>query len=321
MSISRVLLMTLGLLAGQTAWGQGYPNRPVTLVVPFSANGPTDLIGRTVGAAMSKNLKQSVVVENVGGAGGTVGSAQVAQAEPDGYTLLLHHIGMATSPTLYPNLPFDPLKDFEYIGEVTDVPMVLVARPDFPAKDLKGLIAHAKAHRGKVTYGHAGIGSASHLCGLLMMSAMNVELKHVPYKGTGPAMDDILASKIDILCDQTTSATAQIRGGKVRTLGIATAKRLSTLPDVPTFEEGGVKGFQIAVWHAIYAPKDTPSDVVKRLTLSLQAALQDSSVKARLSDLGTDPGSLSKVSPEFVRQHLSSEIKRWEPVVKKAAVE
>lgn len=321
MSMSHVLFIALGLLAGQAAWGQGYPSRPVTLVVPFSANGPTDLIARTVGAAMSKNLKQPVVVENVGGGGGTVGSAQVAQAEPDGYTLLLHHIGMATAPTLYPNLPFDPLKDFEYIGEVTDVPMILVTRPDFPARDMKSFIAHAKANRGKVSFGHAGVGSASYLCGLLLMSAVNIELRQVPYKGAGPAMDDILGSKIDILCDQPTSATPQIRAGKVRTLGIATAKRLSTLPDVPTFEEGGVKDFRIAVWHAIYAPKDTPPDIVKRLTLSLQAALQDSSVKARLSDLGTEPGSLSKVTPEFVRQHLGAEIKRWEPVVKKAAVE
>jgi putative tricarboxylic transport membrane protein len=319
MSISRVWALLLGLIVSLAASAQAYPDRPVTLVIPFSANGPTDLIGRTIGAAMSKNLKQPVVVENVGGAGGTVGSAQVAQSEPDGYTILLHHIGMATSPSLYPNLPFDPLKDFEYIGEVTDVPMILVARPDFPAKDLKGFVAYAKANRGKVTAGHAGIGSASHLCDLLMMSAMGIDLKQIAYKGTGPAMDDILASKIDILCDQTTSATAQVRAGKVRTLGIATAKRLSTLPDVPTFLEGGVKNLQIAVWHSLYVPKETPPATVKRLTEALHAALQDSSVKARMTDLGTDPVGLDKATPQFVRQHLSAEIKRWEPIVRKAA--
>jgi tripartite-type tricarboxylate transporter receptor subunit TctC len=321
MSISRVLLSMLCLLVAQSASAETYPSRPITLIVPFSANGPTDLIARTIGTAMSKNLKQAIIVENVGGAGGTVASAQVAQAEPDGYTMLLHHVGMATAPTVYPNLSFDPLKDFEYIGEVTDVPMVLLARPDFPYKDLKSFVAYAKANRGKVTLGHAGTASASHLCSLLLMSALGIELKVVTYKGTGPAMDDVLASKIDVLCDQTTSATAQIRAGKVRTLGIATAKRLPTLPDVPTFAEAGVKNLNIAVFHVIYVPKETPAPVVKRLNEALKAALQDSSVKARLADLGTEIVPMSKVSPEYVRQHLGAEIRRWEPVVKKSAVE
>jgi len=302
-----------------SAWADTYPSRTITLVVPFAANGPTDTISRSVGGAMSKHLRQPLVIENVGGAGGTVGAAQVAQADPDGYTMLMYHIGMATAPALYPKLPFDPLRDFEFIGEVTDVPMTLVARPDFPAQTFKETVAYVKANRSKVNLAHAGSGSASHLCGLLLMAAIEVDLKTVAYKGTGPAMDDLLAGKVDLMCDQTTNTTIQIRAGKVKPLGITTARRIVSLPGIPTLQEGGLKDFQVAVWHALFVPKGTPPAVVKRLTEALHAALQDSGVKARFNDLGTDPVPLEKATPQYVRQHLSAEIKRWEPIIKRSS--
>jgi tripartite-type tricarboxylate transporter receptor subunit TctC len=307
-----------GLVAAAPAWAQAFPARPITLVVPYAANGPTDTISRSVGAAMSKHLKQPVIVENVGGAGGTVGAAQVAQADADGYTLLIHHIGMATAPALYNNLPFNPLRDFEFVGEVTDVPMTLVARPDFPAKNFQEALAYVKAHRGKVRVAHAGPGSASHLCGMLLMSAIEVDLTTVAYKGTGPAMDDLLASKVDLLCDQTTNTTAQIRAGKVKPLGITTPRRVASLPEIATLQEGGLKDFQVAVWHALYVPRSTPPAVVKRLTEALHAALQDPGVKARFNDLGTDPVSLKQATPGYVRQHLAAEIKRWDPIIRRS---
>ncbi|HWI09878.1 MAG TPA: tripartite tricarboxylate transporter substrate-binding protein [Burkholderiaceae bacterium] len=318
MSVIRNSFVAGLVLCCANAWADTYPSRTITLVVPFSANGPTDTIAHSVGGAMSKHLKQAVVIENVGGAGGTVGAAQVAQADPDGYTMLIYHVGMATAPALYPTLPFDPLRDFEFIGEVTDVPMTLVARNDFPAHTFKDAVAYVKANRDKVKLAHAGSGSASHLCGLLLMAAIEVDLKTVAYKGTGPAMDDLLAGKVDLMCDQTTNTTTQIRAGKVKALGITTTRRIASLPGVATLQEGGLKDFQVAVWHALYVPKGTPPAAVKRLTEALQAALQDSGVKARFNDLGTDPVALEKATPQYVRQHLSTEIKRWEPIIKRS---
>jgi tripartite-type tricarboxylate transporter receptor subunit TctC len=322
MSLVRAFLTScLWACALAPAWADTpYPTRPITLVVPFSANGPTDVISRSVGGAMGKHLKQPLVLENVGGAGGTVGAAQVAQAEPDGYTLLIYHIGMSTAPSLYPRLSFDPLRDFEFIGELTDVPMTLVARPDFPATTFKELLAYLKTNR-NVTLGHAGPGSASQLCGMLLMSAIGVNLKTVTFKGTGPAMNSLLAGKVDLLCDQTTGTTSPIRAGKIRALGITTAQRVASLPDIPTLQESGLKDFHVAVWHALYAPKGTPPAVLTRLTEALQIALQDSSVKARFNDLGTQPVPLEKATPQYVRQHLSAEIKRWEPIIKRAGVQ
>ena len=320
MSVLRLTsLLLLGLWGCIPAWAQTYPARPITLIVPFSANGPSDTIARSIGGAMSKHLKQPVVIENVGGAGGTVGAAQVAQAEPDGYTMLIYHVGMATAPALYPNLPFDPLRDFEFIGEVTDVPMTLIARADFPAHNFKDAVLHLKANRGKVSLAHAGLGSASHLCGLLLMSAIEVDLKTTAYKGTGPAMDDLLAGKVDLMCDQTTNTTAQIRAGKVKPLGITTAFRIASLAAIPTLQASGLKDFEVAVWHALYVPRGTPPAVVKRLNEALHVALQDSGVKARFNDLGTDPVPLAKATSQYVRQHLTAEIKRWEPIIKRSS--
>jgi tripartite-type tricarboxylate transporter receptor subunit TctC len=314
----RSLLLLAGLLPAALVWGQTYPDRPITLVVPFAANGPSDTISRTVGAVMGRHLKQPLVIENVGGAGGTVGAAQVAQAEPDGYTVLMYHIGMATAPALYRQLSFDPLRDFEFVGEVTDVPMTLVARPDFPARDLKETLVYLKAHKTDARLAHAGPGSASHLCGLLFMSAVATDIKTVAYKGTGPAMNDLLAGKVDLMCDQTTNTTSQIRAGKIKPLGITTARRVASLPDIPTLQESGLKQFQLAVWHALYVPRGTPRPVVDKLVEALHAALQDSGVKARFNDLGTDPVPLDKATPKYVREHLSAELLRWAPIIRSA---
>ena len=309
----------LALAAGAAA-AQSYPTRPVTIVVPFSAGGPTDTVTRLIADVMGKDLGQQVVVENVGGAGGTLGAARVAKADPDGYTLLLHHIGMATSATLYRKLPYDTLNGFEYIGLVTEVPMTLVGRANFEPKDLKALVEHVKANKDKVTYANAGIGAASHLCGMLFMSAVETQVTTVPYKGTGPAMTDLLGGQVDFMCDQTTNTTNQIKAGKIKAYATTTAKRLTALPDVPTGAEGGLKGFEFGIWHGVYAPKGTPKDVIERLTTSLQKALKDPNVTARFAELGTEPVAADQATGPALEAKLKSEIERWAPVIKAAGV-
>jgi tripartite-type tricarboxylate transporter receptor subunit TctC len=307
----------IALTAG-AACAQSFPTRPITVVVPFAAGGPTDTVTRLVSEVMSKDLGQQVVVENVGGAGGTLGAARVAKAAADGYTLLLHHIGMATSATLYRKLPYDTLNSFEYIGLVTDVPMTIVGSPNFEPKDLKGLIEHVKANKDKVTYANAGIGAASHLCGMLFQSALGTQVTTVPYKGTGPAMTDLLGSQVDFMCDQTTNTTNQIKGGKIKAYATTTTKRLGALPDVPTAEEAGLAGFQVGIWHGLYAPKGTPKDVTDRLVTALNKALSDDNVKARFAELGTEPSIASDATPAALKAKLESEITRWAPVIKAA---
>jgi tripartite-type tricarboxylate transporter receptor subunit TctC len=291
-----VAAATLALSLAANA--QTYPDRTITMVVPFAAGGPTDTVTRLVAEAMSKDLGQQIVVENVGGAGGTLGAGRVAAAEADGYTLLLHHIGMATSATLYRKLAYDTLNSFEYVGLVTDVPMTILARKDLEPTDLKGLIEYAKANKDTVTVANAGIGAASHLCGMMFMSAIQTPLVTVPYKGTGPAMTDLLGGQVDIMCDQTTNTTKQIQGGTVKAYAVTSGKRLDVLPDVPTAEEGGLPGFQVGIWHGIYAPKGTPAEVTDRLSKSLQLALKDPNVVARFAELGTVPaGNRSSTPP------------------------
>jgi tripartite-type tricarboxylate transporter receptor subunit TctC len=319
--VHRAAMLACALMLGAgAASAQSFPTRPITIVVPFSAGGPTDTVTRLIAEVMSKDLGQQVVVENVGGAGGTLGAARVAKAAPDGYTLLLHHIGMATSATLYRKLPFEAVKDFEYIGLVTDVPMTIVGRGNLEAKDLKGLIDYIKANKDKVTYANAGIGAASHLCGMLFMSAIETQVTTVPYKGTGPAMTDLLGGQVDFMCDQTTNTTNQIKGGKIKAYATTTAKRLAALPDVPTATEGGLKDFQVGIWHGIYAPKGTPKEVSDRLVSSLQKALQDDNVKARFAELGTEPATQDEATPAALKTKLETEIARWAPVIKAAGV-
>jgi tripartite-type tricarboxylate transporter receptor subunit TctC len=306
----------LALASGAQA--QTYPDRPITMVVPFAAGGPTDTVTRLVAEAMSKDLGQQIVVENVGGAGGTLGAARVAKADPDGYTLLLHHIGMATSATLYRKLPYDTLQAFDYVGLVTDVPMTIVARKDFEPADIKSLLDYVKANKDKVTLANAGIGAASHLCGMMFMSAIQTPLVTVPYKGTGPAMTDLLGGQVDMMCDQTTNTTKQIKAGIIKAYAVTSAKRLDVLPDLPTAEEAGLAGFQVGIWHGIYAPKGTPAEITERLSKSLQLALKDANVAARFAELGTAPSTDAEATPAALKTKLESEIARWKPVIEAA---
>jgi len=318
MNLKLILRVAVLALLASGAQAQNYPTKPIMMVVPFSAGGPTDTLGRTIAQAMTTVLKQTVIIENVAGAGGNIGIDRVAKARPDGYTVLLHHIGMATSPALYRKLPYNPLTDFEYIGLVADVPMTLIAKEKFPAKDFKELLAYVKANKDKVTLANAGLGAASHLCGLLFMSAIETDLTTVPYKGTGPAMNDILGGQVDLLCDQTTNTTGQIKNGKVKVYAVTSKARVPSLKDVPTLQELGLKGFEVAVWHAVYAPKGTPKPALDALVAALQAALQDANVKLRLADLGTEPVAQERATPQALQAHLKAEIDKWGPVIKKA---
>ncbi|CAG0978041.1 partial hypothetical protein, partial [Anaerolineae bacterium] len=308
-----VLVSTVGL-------AQEYPARTISVIVPFAAGGPTDTVTRLVAQSMARSLKQTVIVENVGGAGGTLGAARVAKAAADGYTLLLHHIGQATAPALYRKLPYDVLTDFEPIGLVTEVPMTLVTRKDFPARDFQELLSHVRRNAQKVSYGNAGLGSASHLCGMLFMSAIQTDLVTVPYKGTGPAMNDLLGGQIDLMCDQTTNTTGPIRSGKIKVYGVTTHSRVPSLPEVRTLSESGLPGFEVSVWHALYAPKGTPRPVIDRLVTALREALRDPLVKSRFAELGTEPVAEAKVSPDTLRTFLKSEVDRWGPIIRKAGV-
>jgi len=305
-------------LLATSALAQTYPERTITMVVPFSAGGPTDTVTRLVAESMSKDLGQQIVVENVGGAGGTLGAGRVASADADGYTLLLHHIGMATSATLYRKLAYDTLNAFEYVGLVTDVPMAIVARKDLEPTDLKGLIEYMKANKDTVTVANAGIGAASHLCGMMLMSALQTQFVTVPYKGTGPAMTDLLGGQVDVMCDQTTNTTKQIQGGTIKAYAVTSPARLGNLPDIPTAEEAGLPGFQVGIWHGIYAPKGTPAEVTERLSKSLQLALKDPNVVARFAELGTVPSTEAEATPAALKAKLEGEIARWKPVIEAA---
>lgn len=309
------LMLPLG-----AAQADEYPSKVITMVVPFSAGGPTDTVTRLVAQAMGNHLKQTVIVENVGGAGGTLGAAKVANAAPDGYTLLLHHIGMSTAPALYRKLPFDALTSFEMVGLVTDVPMTMVARKDFPPKDFKELISYVKANKDKVSYANAGLGAASHLCGTLFMSAIDTDLTTIPYKGTGPAMNDLLGGQVDFMCDQTTNTTGQIKAEKIKVYCVTSKTKVPSLPNVPTCNEAGLANFQVGVWHGIYAPKGTPKPVVDKLIAALQVALKDETVKTRFAELGTEPVSQNDVTPDALRKQLKAETDKWGPILKKAGV-
>ncbi|MER9522847.1 tripartite tricarboxylate transporter substrate-binding protein [Mesorhizobium sp. M0292] len=300
------------------ASAQTYPERTITVVVPFAAGGPTDTVTRLVAEAMSKDLGQQIIVENVGGAGGTLGAGRVANADPDGYTLLLHHIGMATSATLYRKLAYDTLNAFEYVGLVTEVPMAIVARKDLEPADLKGLVEYAKTNKDTITVANAGIGAASHLCGMLFMSAIGTPLVTVPYKGTGPAMTDLLGGQVDIMCDQTTNTTKQIQGGTIKAYAVTTPERLDVLKDVPTTIEAGLPAVQVGIWHGLYAPKGTPAEITGRLSKSLQVALKDPNVIARFAELGTKPSSEADATPAALKAKLEGEIMRWKPIIEAA---
>jgi tripartite-type tricarboxylate transporter receptor subunit TctC len=314
------MIIALSLLVTGSVGAQQYPTKVITMVVPFAAGGPTDTVARLIGAPMSKSLGQQVIVENVGGAGGTIAAGRVASASPDGYTILIHHIGMSTAPALYRKLRYKPTEDFAPIGLINEVPMTIVARSNFPANNLKEVIDYVKKNKDKVTYANAGLGAASHLCGMLFMTAIQTDLTTVPYKGTAPAMNDLLGGQVDFMCDQTTNTTSQIKAKKIKVYAVTTKERVASLKEVPTAQEAGLPNFEVSVWHALYAPKGTPKPVVDRLTQALQVALKDKNVIDRFGDLGTSPIEQKRATPEALAAHLKAELEKWGPIIKKAGV-
>ena len=319
MPLPRLFAALLALVASSVD-AQQYPTKPLTMLVPYAAGGPTDTVARVVAQSMSKPLGQTVIVENKPSAGGILAPEQVKNSKPDGYTILIHHIGMATTPALYRQLRFNPLTDFEYIGLINDVPMTLIARANFPANNFKEFLDYIKKNKDKVSYANAGIGAASHLCGMLFMSAIETDILTVPYKGTAPAMNDLLGGQVDFMCDQTTNTTSQIKSGKVKVYGVTSAKRVPSLPEIPTLQEQGLKGFEVGIWHALYAPKGTPKPVLDKLVGALQDSVKDEGVRKKFADLGATTYPPDKATPAALQAHLKAEIDKWTPLIKKAGV-
>ena len=300
-----------------------YPDKTITIVVPFAAGGPTDKVARDLAEAMRKPLGgQSIIIENTAGAGGTIATNKVAKSPNDGYTLLLHHIGISTAPSLYRTLPFKTLDDFEYLGMINEVPMTLVARPSLPANNYAELAKWIDANKGKINLANAGLGAASHLCGLLFQSALKVEMTTVPYKGTGPAMTDLIGGQVDLMCDQTTNTSGQIESGKVKAYAVTAAKRLTTpaLKNLPTLDEAGVKGFNVSVWHGLYAPKGTPKAVVDKINAALRAALKDPDFIKREEQLGAVVITDARTGGAEHKKFVEAEIAKWGPIIKAAGV-
>ena len=316
--INKTLLLLACLFA--STLHAAYPDRQVTMIIPYAPAGSTDVLGRILAQVLSKDLGQPVVVENTGGAGGTIGAAKVANAKPDGYTVLFHNMAQASAPALYSKLPYDPLKDFSPIGMVADVPMVLVARKDFPAESLQGFIDYVKANPGKVNFANAGFGATSNLCETLMKSTLSASWTSVSYKGTGPALNDLLAGQVDVICDQPASTLQHIRAGNVKALAVATKDRISSLPSVPTFTQSGMPGFQLSVWHGLYAPKDTPKSVIDRFVKALNIALSDPVLVRRFSEMDAAVSTPAMANPTALSKFLAADVERWKTAMKNAGV-
>jgi len=317
--MNKLLLACLAALGTTAAWAE-YPEKPITIVVPFAAGGPTDKVARDLAEALRKPLNATLVIENVGGAGGTLGATKVAKAAPDGYTILLHHIGMSTSPSLYRNMQYKTLDDFEYLGLVNEVPMTLIAKPSMAANNYVELSKWIAANQGKINLANAGLGSASHLCGLLFQSTLKVDMTTVPYKGTGPAMTDLIGGQVDLMCDQTTNTSSQIESGKVKAYAVTTTKRLTApaLAKLPTLDEMGLKGFNVSIWHGMYAPKGTPKPVLDKLNAALKTALKDADFHKRQEALGAVIVNDARNNPAEHKKFVEAEINKWGPVIKAA---
>ena len=314
MKLLKTLLFSLASISFSMsttiAWADDYPSKPVVIVVPFAAGGPTDAVARLLAVPMTKYLGQTVIVENTVGAGGTIAANRVAKSPKEGYAVLLQHIGIATAPALYSKLPYDTLNDFEYIGQVVNVPMTLIGRKNLPAKDFKELLAYIQKNKDKVTLANAGPGAVSQLCGMLFTSQLGIPLTQIPYKGTGPAITDILGGQVDLLCDQTTNTLAHIKADKVNLYGTTTLKRLSSLPNVPTLNEQGLKGFQIVAWHGMYVSKGTPAPILEKLNGALKYALADKEVKSRLDELNVEIAPPEDVTPAGLKRQVEAEVKK-----------
>ena len=305
-------------MTSSTALAQSYPNKAITMLGPFAAGGPTDTVARVTAQSMSKLLGQPIIIENALGAGGTIAATRASRAQPDGYTILIHHVGMSTAATLYRRLAYDTKTAFAPIGLVTNAPMTIIGRPDLPPNTLAELVTYIKANGDKMTFGNAGLGAASHLCGMLFMTALDKQILTVPYKGNGPVMNDLMAKTIDLSCDQTTNTTGPIASKLVKGYAITTKSRLTTMPDLPTADESGLKGFEVGAWHGLYAPKGTPDDVVRKLSRTLQEALRDPDLVKRFNDINTEPVSQDEATPEALQIKLISEVDRWAPIIREA---
>lgn len=307
-------LMALGLTAAPAA-AQTFPSRPITMIVPYAAGGPSDIIARLVAQSMGQTLGQTVVIENVGGAGGTTGAARAARAAPDGYTILFHHLALAAGATLYRNLTYDTVNDFAPIGLINQGGFVVVSKTALETRTIADLLAHVKKAGRDITFGNAGVGSGSHMCNMMLQSALGVKFTEIPYRGTGPALNDLVSGQLDALCDQTTSSIPQIQGGRVRAYAVTSTERVAQLPDLPTLQEAGIPGFEVTVWNALYAPKGTPAAVVDRLYQAMEVALKDETILKRFSDLGTSLFPPGQRGPDATRARLVAEVEKWRRVI------
>lgn len=317
------LVSAMTALFSVVGFAQTYPAKPISLIVPFVAGGPTDRVARDLAEAMRKPLGDAtIIIENVLGAGSSIGSNKVAKAAPDGYTIMLNHIAMATMPNLLRNMPFKIDSDFEYLGMINEVPMTVISKPTLPAKNYKELVAWLNQNKGKINLGNAGVGSASHLCGLMLQNALQIDMAAIPYKGTAPALTDLIGGQIDILCDQTTNTSPQIEAKKVNVYGVTTSKRLTTavLKDVPTLQESGLKGFDVSIWHGLYAPKGTPADVIAKINNALKVALKDPDFIKKQEALGAVIIVDKRVEPAEHKKFVAAEIAKWGPVISAAKV-
>lgn len=312
------VVSALSALFSVVGYAQSYPSKPISLIVPFVAGGPTDRVARDLAEAMRKPLGDAnIIIENVLGAGSSIGANKLAKAAPDGYTIMLNHIAMATMPNLLRTMPFKIDSDFEYLGMVNEVPMTVISKPTLPATNYKELVAWLNQNKGKINLGNAGVGSASHLCGLMLQNALQIDMAAIPYKGTAPALTDLIGGQIDILCDQTTNTSTQIEAKKVKVFGVTTSKRLTTavLKDVPTLQESGLKGFDVSIWHGLYAPKGAPAEVIAKLNNALKVALKDPDFVKKQEALGAVIINDKRTEPSEHKKFVAAEIAKWGPVI------
>lgn len=319
-AVKTKLCLSLSLLSCAPVWADTYPSRAINMVVPFAAGGPTDNVARALSEAMRPALGQTVITENRGGAGGTLGTSQVARAKPDGYSILLMHIGFSTAPSLYKNPGYDALKGMQPIGLVVDVPMTIIARSDFPPNNIEELVEYMRSNKDKISLANAGIGAASHLCSTMLLNALGVDILTIPYKGTAPAMADLMGKQVDVLCDQTTNTTQQINAGTVKAYAVTSPKRVATLPNLPTMQEAGFKDFEVGIWHGMWAPKDTPADIVDTLNKALKAGMADPKFQERMAALGA--AVLEKdANPKALQEKVEQQVPQWAELFKKSGVE
>jgi tripartite-type tricarboxylate transporter receptor subunit TctC len=314
-------LLFAALLALPAAAQDVYPSRPITLITPYPAGGASDFLARTLAEALRVRLNQTVIVQNIGGAGGVVGSMQAAKAKPDGYTLLLNHIGMSTIPLLYKKLAFDPLASYEFIGLFAEAPMVILSRKDFAPRDFAELVAYTKANKEKLTVASSGMGSATHLCAMLYQEALGVPVTMVQYKGAGPAVIDVRSGQVDLICDLPTTTSGAIRSGELKAFVLTAPQRMATLPDVPTAAEVGMPSLDIGVWFGLYAPLGTPKPILETLNKALRDVVADKSVGAQLERIETYLLPLDQATPEAHRRKLASQIELWRPIIEKAGIQ